>query len=64
MTCDRIGAVGLEDPHRPRGADPVRVQEQHDLADDLLLGPARDDALGALGADAARPREGDRAPAR
>ena len=49
----RIGAVGLVDPYRPRGADPVRVQEQHDLADHLLLGPAGDDARRALGADAA-----------
>ena len=46
-----IGAVGLVDAHRPRGADAVGVQEQHDLADDLLLGPAGNDARGALGAD-------------
>ena len=50
---DGIGAVGLVDAHRPRGADPVAVQEQHDLADHLLLGPAGDDALGALRADPA-----------
>ena len=49
---DGVGAVGLEDPHRPRGADAVAVQEQHDLADHLLLGPARHDALGPLRADA------------
>ena len=30
----------------------MAVQEQHDLADHLLLGPARDDALGPLGPDA------------
>ena len=48
---DGIGAVGLEDPHRPRGADAMAVQEQHDLADHLLLGPALRDALGALGPD-------------
>ena len=48
---DGVGAVGLEDAHRARGADPVRVQEQHDLADDLLVRPAPDDAPGALGAD-------------
>ena len=47
-----LGAVGLVDAHGPRGADPVRVQEQHDLADHLLLGPAGDDARGALGPDA------------
>jgi len=49
----RIGTVGLEDPHRPGGANPVRVQEQHDLAHHLLFGPAGDDAGRALGADAA-----------
>ena len=48
---DGIRAVGLEDPHRPRGADAVAVQEQHDLADHLLVGPAAPDALGALGPD-------------
>ena len=40
----RLRAVGLVDPHGPRGADPVNVQEEHDLADDLLLGPAGHDA--------------------
>ena len=50
---DSISAIGLVDAHRPRGADTVAVQEQHDLADDLLLGPAGDDALGAFRADAA-----------
>ncbi len=49
---DRLGPVGLVDPHRPRRPDAVRMQEQHDLADDLLLGPARGDALGALRPDA------------
>ena len=49
---DGFGAVGLEDPDRPRRADTVRVQEDHDLADDLLIGPPSDDPLGALGADA------------
>jgi transposase len=38
---DRVGAVGLEDPHCPRGAHTMAVQEQHDRADHLLLGPAR-----------------------
>ena len=47
-----IGAIGLVDAHRARGADAVAVQEQHDLADDLLLGPAADDALRTLRADA------------
>jgi hypothetical protein len=31
----------------PRGADAVAVQEDHDLADDLLFGPGIGDALGA-----------------
>jgi hypothetical protein len=31
---------------------PVAVQEQHDLANYLLLGPARNDPLRALRADA------------
>src|ERR1019366_2467828 len=34
-------------PHRPRRADAVAVQENHDLADDLLFGPGVCDALGA-----------------
>ena len=46
-----VGTVGLVDAHRARGANAVAVQEQHDLADDLLLGPAGDDALRPLGAD-------------
>ena len=49
---DGIGAIGLVDPHRPRRADAVAVQEDHDLADDLLLGPGVGDALGAHRADA------------
>ena len=48
----RFGAVGLVDPDRPRGADPVGVQEQHDLADHLLLRPAGHDAPRALRPDA------------
>ena len=59
-----VGAVGLEDPHRPRGADAVGVQEQHDLADHLLLGPAGDDARGPLRADAGHLAQPVRAPAR
>ncbi len=47
-----LGAVGLVDPHRPGRADAVGVQEQHDLAHDLLLGPAGGDPRGAHGADA------------
>jgi hypothetical protein len=33
--------IGLEDADRPGGADPMAVQEDHDLSDDLLLGPGR-----------------------
>ena len=46
-----IGAVGLVDANRARGADAVAVQEQHDLANHLLLGPAPDNAFGALRTD-------------
>src|SRR5271169_2511103 len=42
---NRVGAIDLVDAHRARRADAVAVQEQHDLADDLLLGPTRNDAL-------------------
>src|SRR5262249_18925448 len=48
---NRIDAIGLVDAHRSRCADAVAVQKQHDLADDLLLGPARDDALCAFRTD-------------
>jgi|SRR6516162_2283714 hypothetical protein len=40
--------IGLVDVHRLRRADAVAVQKEHDLADDLLLCPAGDDALGTL----------------
>src|SRR3954471_18788504 len=45
-------AVGLEDANRSGGADPVRVQEDHDLANSLLLGPARHDARRPPGSNA------------
>src|SRR5438132_2973424 len=48
---DGLGAVSLVDAHRARGADAVAVQEQHDLADDLLLGPTANNALRPLRAD-------------
>ena len=35
--CDSV-RIGLVDPHRPRCSDAVGVQDQHDLAHDLLLG--------------------------
>jgi hypothetical protein len=47
-----IGAIGLEDPHRPRGADPMAVQEHHDLAHHLLLSPGAHNPLGAHRPDA------------
>jgi hypothetical protein len=47
-----VGAVGLENAHCPRRADAVAVQEDHDLADRLLIRPGGDDALGPLRADA------------
>ena len=46
-----IGAVSFVNAHRARRADAIAVQEQHDLTDDLLLGPARDDPLRALRAN-------------
>jgi hypothetical protein len=49
---DGVRAVGLEDPHGARGADAVFVEEDHDLADDLLIGPPGDDSLGTLRANA------------
>ena len=48
----RVRAVGLEDANRPGGADPVAVQEDHDLPDDLLLGPGVRDSFGPNCADA------------
>jgi hypothetical protein len=47
-----VDAIGFEDAYRPRRADAVAVEEQHDLADDLLLCPASNDPLRALRADA------------
>src|ERR1044071_960917 len=40
------------DPYGSRGSDAVAMEEQHDLADDLLFGPAGDDLSCTLGADA------------
>ena len=47
-----VRAVGLEDANRPGGADPIAVKEDHDLPDDLLLGPGVRDAFGSNRADA------------
>ena len=40
-----VRAVGLKDANRPGGSDPVAVKEDHDLPDDLLLGPGGRSAL-------------------
>ena len=47
-----VRAVGLEDANRPGGSDPVAVKEDHDLPDDLLLGPGVRDPFGSNRADA------------
>src|SRR6516162_583770 len=49
---DGVGTVRLVDAHRPRRAYAVAVQEQHDLADDLLLAPPGNDPLGAFWSNA------------
>ena len=49
---DGVGTIGLEDPHRPRRADAVAVQEDHDLPHRLLLGPGGKDAGSANRPDA------------
>ena len=49
---DGIRAVGLEDANRAGGSDPIAVQEDHDLSDNLLLGPGVRDPSGPNGADA------------
>ena len=41
-----IGSVGFVDAHRPCRADAVAVQEDHDLSNDLLLGPGIRNAFG------------------
>ena len=58
-----ISAVGLIDAHRPRCADAVAVQKQHDLTDDLLFGPAGDDPFRALRANAGHLAQVGRVPA-
>ena len=49
---DRVGAVRLVDPRGARRADAVGVEEDHDVADDLLSGPCLHDLSGPAGADA------------
>ena len=41
---DGVGAIGLEDPHRSRGADTVAVQKDHDFPNGLLFGPGGENA--------------------
>src|ERR1019366_7018853 len=48
----RIRPVGLVNANRPRGTHAVTLQKRHDFANHLLVGPARDDSLRALWADA------------
>ena len=49
---DGVGTIGLENPHRPRRADTVAVQEDHDFPHRLLLGPGGENAGGANRPDA------------
>ena len=48
----RFVTVGLEDPNGPGSPDAIGVQENHNLPHGLLLGPAANNALGALWTDA------------
>src|SRR5215831_579507 len=41
---DGVRAIGLEDPHRSRGADTVAVQKDHDFPHGLLFGPGGENA--------------------
>src|SRR5262245_10018902 len=41
-----VRAVGLVNAHRSRRADAIAVKEEHDFADDLLLGPGGGDTAG------------------
>ena len=49
---DGVAAVGLEDAHRARGANPMAMQEHHDFPHGLLFGPGGKNAGGAHRADA------------
>jgi|SRR5215471_7258534 len=49
---DGIGAIDLEDPQCPSGADGVAVQENHDFAHGLLFGPGGENAGGPNRPDA------------
>src|SRR6476659_1813413 len=41
---DGVRTIGLEDPHRPRRADTVAMQEDHNFPDCLLFGPGSENA--------------------
>jgi hypothetical protein len=47
-----LGPVGLEDANRAGGSDSIAVKKDHDLPDDLLLGPSVRDPFGSDRADA------------
>jgi hypothetical protein len=47
-----VGAIGLENPHGPRRADTMAVQEHHDFPYRLLLGPGGENAGSANRSDA------------
>ena len=49
---DRVGAVGLENPHRPRRADAVAMEKDHNFANGPLLRPAGDNRLRPFPANA------------
>ena len=49
---DRIGAICLVNPHRARCADPMGMQEDHDLADRPLFRPTRSNPIGAFRSNA------------
>ncbi len=49
---DGVWAVGLEDANRLGGRDAMGVKKDHDAANDLLVGPAGGNLLGAHFADA------------
>ncbi len=49
---DGVGTIGLENPHRPRRANTVAVQEDHDFPHRLLLGPGSENAGSANRPDA------------
>src|SRR5262249_47413299 len=49
---NRIRTVGLVNADRPRSANPMTLQEGHDLANYLLIGPAGGDPRRTLGTNA------------